>query len=424
VLLVEAAGCLGGNSCSIPAWLGFHSRDGVRVVGGIPYELLQKLQRKGGATVCHLDPICGSVAGINTHWWKIVAAEALTEAGVDVLLHSRVIAADRDGDRISRLYVCGREGIMALEADMFVDCTDSGRVAALAGETMVRGRDGDGKVQISSWVFEVGNIDFDALFAYLEQQPGDLRPFKLAEPKAHIRRIRDEDVFVMGAFQRLIEIAAADGVELPRLNMPGIAFPKEGRMVTVASRVEDVNPDDTRNLSQAELTGTLQTPPWIDFLRRYVPGFAYCRLTGSPSTIGIRETTHMQGQHLLIADDLLNARSFEDTIALGAYHQDIHSPDHAGLATQMSPLFSIPYRALLPRETANLLVAGRAISATHEALASTRVIPISMAQGQAAGTAAALAVEARIPAADVDIRQLQNTLREHGAIIELPSTVS
>ena len=419
VLLVEAAGCLGGNSRCIPAWLGFHSRDGVAVVGGIPQALLRKLQARGGATACYRDPICGSVVGINTHWWKTVATEALAEAGVEVMLHSRVVAVDRDGDRISRLYVCGREGVMALEAAVVVDCTDSGRVASLSGETMIRGRESDGKVQVSSWVFEVANIDFEALLAYFEQHPGDLRPFELADPEAHIRRIRGQEVFVMGAFRRLIEAAAAEGVVLPRQNMPGIAFPKEGRMVTVAGRVEDVDPDDSRNLSRAEMTGALQVRPWFDFLRRYVPGCGQCRLSGSPSTIGIRETSHMQGRYTLVAEDLLTGRRFEDAIALGAYHLDIHSPDHAGLETQMSPTYSIPYRALLPRGAANLLVAGRAISATHEAMASTRVIPISMAQGQAAGTAAALAAADREPAAEIDIRQLQNTLRENGALIDI-----
>lgn len=306
---------------------------------------------------------------------------------------------------------------MALDGAMFVDCTDSGRVAALAGEIMDRGREHDGKVQISSWVFEVGDIDFETLFAYFEQYPGDLRPFAFGDPAAHVRKIRQEEVFVMGAFQRLIDRAAADGVSLPRQNMPGIAFPREGRMVTVAGRIEEVNPDDTRNLSAAEIAGALQVEPWMDFLRRYVPGFSSCRLSGSPSTIGIRETSHLHGRYTLTAVDLLTGRQFDDTIALGAYHLDIHSPDHGGLETKMAPVYAIPYRALLPRYTANLLVAGRAISATHEALASTRVIPISMAEGQAAGTAAALAFAAGISAWNLDATLLRKKLLEQDAII-------
>lgn len=197
--------------------------------------------------------------------------------------------------------------------------------------------------------------------------------------------------------------------------MPGVAFPNSGRMVSVAVRIADVNTANSINYSNAEQDGAIQAIAWIEFLNKYVPGFGSCELTATPTSIGIRETNHMVGQYVLTADDLLCGRNFDDTIALGGYHLDIHSPDHGGLETKTPPIYSIPYRALLPKNTSNLLLAGRAISASHQAQASTRVIPISMAQGQAVGTAAAILVSDNDVNINIDIEKLQQILCNDGA---------
>jgi hypothetical protein len=417
-LLIEKNGCLGGNSTAIPAWLGFHSCDGAITVDGLPMELLGNLQSKGGATEFRPDPICGSVVGINTHWWKIVAAKAVREAKVKTLLHCHAFGLRKTDRNIETLHVLGSEGVIEVKASKVIDCTDNGLVAKLAGEQLVRGRAADNRVQVSSWVFEVDHVDFQELFRYLEQFPEDLRPFKLADPGAHLKSLAGTDVFVMGAFARLIRQARKDGIELPRDNMPGVAFPREGKMMSVACRIENVDTQNSASRTQAELDGAIQAEQWLQFLTGYVPGFRNCRLSGSPQSIGVRETNHLQGRYILTASDLLTGIEFEDAIALGGYHLDIHSPDHAGLETQRPPVYTIPYRALLPRETDNLIVAGRAISATHEAQSSTRVIPIGMALGEAAGTAAAMAVARRCSLPELDAHALRQTLRTNGALVD------
>lgn len=114
----------------------------------------------------------------------------------------------------------------------------------------------------------------------------------------------------------------------------------------------------------------------------------------------------------------MNGVIFDDAIALGGYHLDIHSPDHGGLETRRPPVYSIPYRALQSTDTDNLLMAGRVISATHEAQSSTRVIPISMALGEAAGTAAALAVKHGTDATAIESNELQELLRRNGVLLK------
>jgi ribulose 1,5-bisphosphate synthetase/thiazole synthase len=416
--IVESLAFLGGNAANLPGWLGFHNLQGQQVIRGIAWEIIEKLRTVGGATKTYLDPITSSVTGVNGSWLKIIATQQVDADDVDVWLQTLAVdvATRQQDDRkhAEGVYVFNREGLHYYEAKVIVDCTDSGEIARMAGARMVRGRAGDHKVQVSSWTVTVGNVDFEKLMAYFVKNPDQIRPFPLKDPEALLDQMHDAEVFVMGSFNRLIQKAKANGLNLPRDFFPGSAFPKLGDVMTVASRVENVDPNDAANNAQAQIEGMRQTQLWMKFLHEYVPGFENCRLITTPSHIGIRESSHMVGEYTLTGEDLMAGQRFEDVIALGGYHLDIHTPDHPGLETQRPPTYQIPYRSLLPKGVDGLLVAGRAISATHEAQSSTRVIPISMAQGQAAGTAAAMAAKHGIEPRDVDVKELQRMLIADG----------
>jgi len=415
-LLVEQYGFLGGNATVIPGWLGFHSVSGDRVVGGVPFELVGRLQAMGAATCFERDPICGSVVGVDPNWWKVFAAELVAEEGVAVRLHTRVAGVSHEDHGLGVALSC-RGVEQKVTCRNLIDCTDTGEVARMGGAHFARGRAADGKVQVASWAFTLGDVHFGELIPYLQSHPGEARPFPDCDLGDWFQRLPGREVFVLGAFRSLVKRAVQDGLPLSRENVPGIAFPGKGEFFTVASRVEDVDLGDPASFTRAELEGARQARHWVRFLREYVPGFGDCRLVATPHQIGVRETNHLVGDHVLTGEDLLVGRSFPDTIACGAYHIDIHSPDHAGLETARPPRYQIPYRSLLPRDAERILVAGRCISATHEAMASTRVIPISMAIGQAAGAAAALACAEGIPPRQIPIEQLRECLREQGAIL-------
>lgn len=416
-ILVESRGFVGGNATAVSSWLGFHSRSGVLVSGGIALELHHRLRERGGATSFCADPICGSVAVCNPDELKLAAQEMLSEAGVTLCLHCRFCAVRREAGRIDAVYLLANEGIVEVAAKQVIDCTDSGSVLQAAGEEFVRGRAGDGRMQVASTVFEVSGIDFDRTFGYWKRYPEDLRPFPLADPAAQVRRAEQAEVFIIGAFQRLVAAARRDGMELPRKCVPGVAQRREGRLMTVAPRVEDADSGRLERYSRSEQEGYRQVRLWLEFLRNYVPGFETCRLSRTFDAIGLRETVHLCGRTVLTAEDLLAGRRFADGIACGSYHLDIHSPDHDGIESRSPAIYTIPYRALLGKANDNLLVAGRAISATHEAQSSTRVIPVCMTLGEAAGTAAALAVRAGIPAAELSVEQLRTVLQKNGAIL-------
>jgi hypothetical protein len=421
--IVEYYGFLGGNSTTGLPWMAYHNLSGQQVIGGVAMEFIERLREVGGATDFYMDPVCSSTVGVNPHWWKVVSMREVKQAGVEVFLHSLVVdvalEAEDGANNISGIYVQSRGGLHHLSADVLIDCTDSGAIASGCGVEMIRGRPEDGKVQVASWTITVGGIDFAPLMEYFREVPSDIRPFPIENIEALLEQMETAEIFIMGAFRSLIKKATAQGMQLSRVMMPGVAIPGRGEIMTVATCVEDVDPTDPDGFTKAEQEGMRQTEQWIEFMQRYVPGCEKCYLSGTPHQIGLRETSHMVGDYTLTGEDLMSGRQFDDVIALGGYHIDIHAPSNEGdnAPYQGPPTYQIPFRSLLPKGVEGLLVAGRAISATHEAMASTRVIPIGMAQGQAAGTAAAMAAKQRVPPRALSVKRLQEQLKRDDAIL-------
>lgn len=128
------------------------------------------------------------------------------------------------------------------------------------------------------------------------------------------------------------------------------------------------------------------------------------------------------GEYVLNQDDLVNCVHFDDAIAAGNYDIDIHNPEGSGTSHYYFPAgtwYTIPYRSLQPQNADNLLVAGRCISATHEAQASVRIMPIVTTLGEAAGVAAAVAAKANVGVKQADVKEIQRILNENGAFTGL-----
>jgi hypothetical protein len=290
----------------------------------------------------------------------------------------------------------------------------------MAGAKFKTGRRQDGKLQVASYVHVIGDIDMDAFIGYFEDHPDQMRPHKFPEADMQelLKRLRTTSLFSIGAFPELIAQAKRDGIDFERDFLVGVAYPKNRELMLVTSRVEGVNANNVVNFTKAEMTGLRQIKSIMEVITKYVPGGQNARLITSGHQIGIRESRHILGDYYLTGKNLLAGKPFEDVIALGAYHLDIHTPDHMGLAPmKQPPTYHIPYRCLLPIDVDGLLVAGRCISADHAAESSTRVIPISGAQGQAAGVGAGLAAESNVPVRQVDVERLQRILMEQGAEI-------
>jgi len=169
------------------------------------------------------------------------------------------------------------------------------------------------------------------------------------------------------------------------------------------------------------MEGREQVQALVRFFRESLPGFEHCELVDTATMIGVRESRRIEGEYQLELSDLQSGRHFDDTIALCAYPVDIHDPTGAGGGVDESAgtanAYEIPYRSLVPRGVDGLLVAGRSLSASHEALAAVRVMPPAFAMGEAAGTAASMAAGAGVAPRDVDIAALRRALLNQGAYL-------
>jgi hypothetical protein len=191
-------------------------------------------------------------------------------------------------------------------------------------------------------------------------------------------------------------------------------------MATNMTRVVNIDPTNIEQLSWAEIEGRRQALEYFRFLKERIPGYENAHLAGLSVQIGVRESRRIYGQYRLTREDVLAARKFDDAIAQCGAPIEEH---HSGADTRWEYLpegetYHIPYRCLLPLHCDGLLVAGRCLSADHDAHASVRSMGQCMAMGQAAGIAAAWAIHHHTTPSEVSIPSLQNRLRQIGAILD------
>jgi FAD dependent oxidoreductase len=413
-LLVERYGFLGGTATAamVGPWMTFHSGS-ERIVGGIAQEIVERLMAKG-ASPGHIPDSSDYVATItpfDPEAHKALLFEMMREAGVALILHAYFVSALVEGDAVVGANFATIAGEREYRGGVVIDATADALVAASAGVPTQKG-DERGRVQPASLMLRVSHVDLSKLAAYVRTHPDQMR----TSLKAHERTAAA--LTAVAGLQALWEQARQDGiVDIPRELVSFFISPYPDEVTVNMTRVVDVDPLDPADLTRAEVEARLQAMQLLEFFRRRVPGFEGARIAATGAQVGIRESRRIVGRYTLTRDDVLQARQFDDAIARSAYPIDIHNPSGSGTTThRLAPgeSYEIPFRTMLPVNREQLLVAGRCISTTHEALASTRLTPTVMTLGQAAGTAAALARKHRIRAGDVNASELRAQLIADG----------
>lgn len=424
VALVERYGFLGGSltAALVAPMMGFHS--GPRqVVAGIPQEMVDRLVASGASPGHVPDPIdfCHTVTPFDHEGLKQVLMEMAASAGVDLWLHTQLLDAGYEHGTIRAVSLWRKDGPVEILARVFVDATGDGDLSAAAGAPSEVGRPLDGLTQPMTLMVRLGGVRWDEVMDYLEAHPEQIQHGHGAHERIEVAWLRALPCRGFSGFSAAVAEARERGEwTVPRDRVLVFEGVRPGEATVNSTRVLGRAGTSGADLARAEVEGRRQAREVVEFLRKRVPGFAGAHLLETPAQIGVRESRRVLGDYVITPDDIVGARKFEDAIACGAYPLDIHDPDSERLVTRRLPAgehYTIPYRCLLPRGGENWLVAGRCISATHEAAASVRISAVAMAVGQAAGTAAALAAHSGMTPREVDVQALRRLLVERGASV-------
>lgn len=425
-LLIDAGPMIGGELVSgLPLNACLNAR-GEWVVGGIVRELLDRCDAMGGLVPPYFDWRSLWLVCVDPEIVKIAVMEMLAEAGVDLLLST--IAEDvvlRDGI-IAGLIACNKQGRSRIRARSFIDCTGDGALSVMAGAPYELGGD-DGAFQPVTLIFRMQGVETGPLLDFVRNDPSVAalgeRPDLLHLSKQHCAdRLREQQVpsvFFDGKAEFLAS-ASRSGALYPCGLLAVCPLSISRREVSINStRLANLDATDSRLLSQALPQLIEQVWQCATFLVERVPGFGRATFSGIAPRIGIRETRRIMGLEVLSRDDVMQARKRPDAgIAKGAHELDVHGggDNHRREMIADGGDYDIPFGCLVPRNTRNLLVAGRCLSATREAHGSARVMGTCMAMGQAAGTAAAMA-PAGSDFAEIPIDTLRERLSAQGAIV-------
>lgn len=419
-LLVERYGFLGGTATAalVAPMAPFHSKRGEQVIAGIPQEIIDSLKDLGGAIGHVVDTIgaAGSITPYDPELLKIVLQQLACSSGVEFLYHTWAAEVALDGKRIKEIIVANKRGLGKVIGKVYVDATGDGDVAAKAGALFEIGSQGDEKgCQPMTLIFKLGGVVVSDLIEYCLLHKEEFHKGTLFDT------LSTAPIIGLSGFFTLWKEAFDKGdVSIPRDRVLLFTTLRKGEVLINTGRVSGKIGIDPFELTEAELEAREQILPLVRFLQRYVPGFKDSYLLQSGMQIGVRETRRIIGEYCLTADDVINGQTFPDGVAKGAWPIDIHDPKGKGVIMRdihEGGAYDIPYRSLYSKQVENLLVAGRCISASHEASASSRVMPTSMAVGQAAGTASAMAVLLDGKVASIDIEKLREALLRQGAII-------
>ncbi|GCL74107.1 FAD-dependent oxidoreductase [Paenibacillus naphthalenovorans] len=415
-MIIERYGFLGGMStiALVYPWMTYHTMDGKQVIAGIAQEIVDRLMALN-ASPGHVRDTCGFVSTITPYdpeIYKVLVLDMLREAGVKVLLHSFVDDVTVKNDRIESVRLTTKSGKIDVKAKMFIDTSGDADVAYLAGAPILKGRDEDQLTQPMTMKFRMRGVDLAKVKQYMIEHPEE---FYKKTP------IDELDQLPLTAVQGFYKHWKEAALPINRDQVLFFTGPGEDEVLVNTTRVQGLDGTRVEDLTEAEELGRKQVLMVADFMVKHLPGFEKASISQVGAQIGIRETRRLDGVYSLQISDVTEGRRFEDCIARSGYPIDIHDPKNKGVTAAWiagDGAYDIPYRCLLAKGVSNLLAGGRCISTSHEALATTRLSPSCMATGQAAGTAAGMAVKRGVSPHELNVKDLQQQLRQDGVLLD------
>ena len=414
VMLIESRSFVGGNMTIGLPILGFLGQKGNQIIKGLPQKLIDRLKAVQASSEHRPCPLHMSLTLVEPEAVKTVALEMLVESKVDVMFYAFCAGVVIEKDELKGVIIESKAGREAILAKTIVDCSGDADVAYRAGVPCEYGNE-HGGVQPPTLMFCLGGVDTEKLRTSVATEPRTyLTDFIPAE------YFGQNNQFVLVGMRNLVKKAQEDGLTLTTERTILITGLRKGEVWVNMTRVNGVNGTDPGSLTYGEIEGRKQIHDIQKYLIDYVPGFENAYFLKTAPFLGIRETRRIDGHYTMTREDVLGCRHFDDAIAVASYPLDIHHPQGGGCTLEWcGDCYDIPYRSLIPQKVKNLIVAGRCISATHEAMSAIRVMAPCMAMGEAAGRAAKMAVRQGIQPADINVKQLQRELLDKGAYLRI-----
>ncbi|MBN2239286.1 MAG: FAD-dependent oxidoreductase [Dehalococcoidales bacterium] len=407
-VLLERYGHLGGMATGglvimIP-FMSSGTRE--RQIAGICQELIDRLDEIGGALHPADDEVGSTDKKVVDYWrrrasgtfvpggsvsygalvdpekLKCILNDIVTEAGVRLVLHSWGTRAVVEDGSIKGVIFESKSGRQAVLSQVTIDTTGDGDVFASAGSEYDGTIDRSLRSSNLALVFRIGGVDGDRYMDFQEQQR-----------EKHEELMRE--LTARGGFNTYWRTPRDD-------------------VFWCNNWLPNLSAVDVEDLTYVEVSARKSMLISMDFLRKHVPGFKNSYIMDTASQTGTRGSRRLTGEHVVTWDEVISGVIHPDTIAILPHLH--HNPANG------YPLVYMPYRALVPKNPEDLLVAGRCFSSDASANNSLNWIQQCIPMGQAAGTAAAIAVRSGISPKAVDYTELQQKLTAQG--VPLPGEIT
>lgn len=408
VILVERYGFCGGGAvaglsgtvCGLYEASDSRQAPPSQVVFGFADEFVQALSARGGLT----PPMRYGKTFTRVHEphaWRETADAMLEAAGVHVIYHATVIGAlVEGGQRVAGARVWTKEGVIEIRAGITVDASGDADLTAMAGFRTYVGR--EGQVQNPTMIFRISGVDIPAFM-----------------------RAHGADTIMGENVSQLISARnASGGYALPRSKIWLFTTTRPGELLCNCTRIlgadgRELNTLIAQDFTDAEIEGRKQVQEYLRFFRDHLEGCGNAYLNDTGVQVGVRQTRQVKGVVRLDNADILAGSKFRDGIARSPWPIELHSGTKPKVEWLLNDVYEVPYGCFVPEAAEGLLVAGRCLSAEHEAVASARVTAQCFSYGHAIGHAAAICLRERQQPRQLDGAALRGVLNADGARLDM-----
>lgn len=388
-IVIEAMPALGGMATGalVGPFMTNYDRDGdEQTVGGVFSEIVERLEKYSAAIrpetvenksiyTSFIEKYHRHVTPFDSFYLEIVLDEMLREAGVEILCYTQFADAVVEDEETKYIIVTAPEGMFCISGKIFVDCTGNASLAEKAGVPTYKGEETSGIPQPGTLMFEVDGVDDDKFNQYGARPERPVKAYRTPMGKYKVNHYH----------------------------------------------VYNVDAANAKSLTDAHSQARHQVLDAYGVLKYKTPGFENAKITAVAPVLGIRESRHIIGDYKITVKDVAEGTKFEDRIAVYGFGMDVHGRSDAekgNFKIEIAKKYYIPYSALLPKNSKNIIVAGKTLSCESQAVGGMRCMPAAMAMGQAAGIASAMAVKSSSTLREINVSSLQDELKKLGAIVD------